>query len=198
MYYGVSRSNELYHHGIKGQKWGVRRYQNEDGTLTPEGKKRYLNPDGSYNDLAVKELKIQAGNYSNKQRIRDKKLYGKGAEKRINARMAKGESVQSARHDEVVRKEKIEKTKATVKRGVKPIIKAAIGIGSAVAIAVLTPIAVNKVNDIISKHEKTKVRDMGNYDKFEYDKFEYEKFEPKKFEYKKFRYKKFGGGWSDE
>ena len=32
---------ELYHHGIKGQKWGVRRYQNEDGTLTEEGKERY-------------------------------------------------------------------------------------------------------------------------------------------------------------
>ena len=31
----------LYHHGIKGQKWGVRRYQNEDGTLTPEGMKKY-------------------------------------------------------------------------------------------------------------------------------------------------------------
>ncbi len=30
----------LYHHGIKGQKWGIRRYQNEDGSLTPEGKKR--------------------------------------------------------------------------------------------------------------------------------------------------------------
>jgi len=37
----VRYSTELYHHGIKGQKWGVRRYQNEDGTLTPEGKKRY-------------------------------------------------------------------------------------------------------------------------------------------------------------
>lgn len=33
--------DELYHHGIKGQKWGVRRFQNEDGTLTPEGQKRY-------------------------------------------------------------------------------------------------------------------------------------------------------------
>lgn len=33
--------NELYHHGIKGQKWGVRRYQNPDGTLTERGRKRY-------------------------------------------------------------------------------------------------------------------------------------------------------------
>lgn len=31
----------LEHHGIKGQKWGVRRYQNSDGTLTEAGKKRY-------------------------------------------------------------------------------------------------------------------------------------------------------------
>lgn len=35
--------NELYHHGILGQKWGVRRFQNADGSLTPRGKKRYLN-----------------------------------------------------------------------------------------------------------------------------------------------------------
>ena len=33
--------NELQHFGIKGMKWGVRRYQNKDGSLTPAGKKRY-------------------------------------------------------------------------------------------------------------------------------------------------------------
>lgn len=32
---------ELYHHGILGMKWGVRRYQNKDGSLTKAGKKRY-------------------------------------------------------------------------------------------------------------------------------------------------------------
>lgn len=38
--------HELYHHGIKGQKWGVRRFQNEDGSLTEAGKKKvYKNND---------------------------------------------------------------------------------------------------------------------------------------------------------
>lgn len=37
----IPYSGELYHHGIVGQKWGIRRYQNLDGTLTTAGKLRY-------------------------------------------------------------------------------------------------------------------------------------------------------------
>lgn len=41
MVYYEADTSCLYHHGIKGQKWGVRRWQNEDGSLTPEGIRRY-------------------------------------------------------------------------------------------------------------------------------------------------------------
>ena len=39
--YRTKYSNELYHYGVKGQKWGIRRYQNPDGSLTDEGLIRY-------------------------------------------------------------------------------------------------------------------------------------------------------------
>ena len=45
---------ELYHHGIKGQRWGVRRYQNPDGSLTAAGQKRY-DRDVAENNMKKKE-----------------------------------------------------------------------------------------------------------------------------------------------
>ena len=52
--------NELYHHGVKGQKWGVRRYQNKDGSLTLAGKKRAL------------KMQDQYTRFSNDKKYRDK------------------------------------------------------------------------------------------------------------------------------
>jgi len=43
---------EMYHHGIKGQRWGIRRFQNEDGSLTKEGRERRL-----YRDRTVRAAK---------------------------------------------------------------------------------------------------------------------------------------------
>ena len=40
-YYAVRYSDSLSHHGIKGMRWGIRRFQNEDGSLTADGRKRY-------------------------------------------------------------------------------------------------------------------------------------------------------------
>lgn len=44
-HYNYTMGGELRHHGIKGQKWGVRRYQNPDGSLTAAGRKRYYGPE---------------------------------------------------------------------------------------------------------------------------------------------------------
>ncbi len=42
--------NHIEHHGIKGMRWGIRRYQNPDGTLTEAGKRRYSRSDGNLNE----------------------------------------------------------------------------------------------------------------------------------------------------
>lgn len=49
---------ELYHHGIKGQKWGVRRYQYADGSVTPAGAKRYYT---NRNEPTIKRVSSLAG-----------------------------------------------------------------------------------------------------------------------------------------
>lgn len=46
----------LCHHGIKGQKWGIRRFQNPDGSLTDEGRRRYLDWDGKITEEGMSEL----------------------------------------------------------------------------------------------------------------------------------------------
>lgn len=81
----ISSDDELYHYGVKGMKWGVRKRRAPAVNVSP--------------------------NYSSQQRTRDKKIYGAGAVKRINKRMLAGESIQSARHNEVVRKSRIAKAK---------------------------------------------------------------------------------------
>ena len=74
-------SDELYHHGVLGMKWGIRRYQNKDGSLTPAGKRKAAKMKAKYTELTGKQLrsspsktKIQNGKASNevpKKSIKD-------------------------------------------------------------------------------------------------------------------------------
>ena len=68
--------DELYHHGIQGQKWGERRFQNEDGSWTAEGRERYGKGDGM-SDRAKARMEYKTEKYkmylkSKEQRNRDK------------------------------------------------------------------------------------------------------------------------------
>lgn len=68
---------ELYHHGILGQKWGIRRFQNKDGSLTPAGKKRLAelqNPDGSLTDKGSEQLAKYYNQYNNSYTKKGEKL----------------------------------------------------------------------------------------------------------------------------
>lgn len=53
-------NNELQHHGILGMKWGVRRYQNEDGSYTKKGLERYSEAKAKY-DQAECRREISKG-----------------------------------------------------------------------------------------------------------------------------------------
>lgn len=55
----MGNNYELWHWGVKGMRWGVRRYQNKDGSLTPQGKKRYGENSDSNPEETVEEQRAR-------------------------------------------------------------------------------------------------------------------------------------------
>lgn len=79
------RDYELYHHGIPGQKWGVRRYQNEDGSLTNAGKRRYGEKSGR---RYAKDVQKTLNKFDQKRAKKDYKLESReGRISRLDAKI---------------------------------------------------------------------------------------------------------------
>lgn len=88
--------NELMHSGIKGQKWGVRRYQNPDGTLTKAGKLRYYKKvlaEGEKASFIAAEQKKRSDAYDKNAEARYQKILKNGmSNKRSNNKYNKAQA----------------------------------------------------------------------------------------------------------
>lgn len=67
-------SNELMHHGVLGMKWGVRRYQNKDGSLTAAGRAKANRLQASYNRLTGKKLHTTSNDVDVPKKQKPKKI----------------------------------------------------------------------------------------------------------------------------
>ena len=67
-------TDELYHHGVPGMKWGIRRYQRKDGSLTPAGRKRAAKLKNEYTQLTSKRMKRNPDKKENTKQTSGKRV----------------------------------------------------------------------------------------------------------------------------
>lgn len=89
--YILTPDGELYHWGIKGMKWGQRRYQNKDGSLTPAGKKRYAKEEAALKERE-KSIKNREREAAKRAKMDAKKADLDAREAALNGGGKKGSS----------------------------------------------------------------------------------------------------------
>lgn len=132
MYY--ESENYLAHHGIKGQKWGVRRFQNADGTRTAAGRKREKANREADHDKLVKSTNVKEL-YKNRNQLSDKELQDRlnrlrneqALEQMAHAKKNEGKRVAK----QILADSGKEILKETAKTTMKPYITAAMAAGTA-------------------------------------------------------------------
>ena len=90
----IIKDGELCHHGVVGMKWGVRRYQRKDGSLTPAGKKRY---DKDMAKLKAEEEKVKI---AERDKAKVAKLEAKKADLEARKKALKGDDKKSKKESD--------------------------------------------------------------------------------------------------
>lgn len=88
------RNSELYHYGIKGMKWGVRRYQNKDGSLIGSRKKRHAS-NKEIEDFKLKVKKARSKEVENDELEREMDKCERGIEERVESVIKRYDSLKT-------------------------------------------------------------------------------------------------------